>query len=288
MHFSDQRQIDSFDPPVKVVIDFLTSLYENNVGYSGINTAKSAISSICAVLTGRDIGKDNLIVRFMRGIYNCRPSLPRYTETWDVSLVLNYLDSLPVNSDLSLIQLSKKLATLFMLLSAQRCQTVHLIKHDNISIQDDKMTVYILDLVKQSKPGTHIEPLVFPRFSNDKLCIVKTTEDYLLRTEKLRKSTEKQLFLSSVTPFKAVTKSTIANWIKDTMDKAGINIKVFATHSCRSASSSSVAKQGIPIDNIMKSVGWNSAQTFFKFYFKPVQKQTLSEHILNQAAKCKK
>jgi hypothetical protein len=57
---------------------------------------------------------------------------------------------------------------------------------------------------------------------------------------------------------------------------------MFGTHSCRSASTSSLAFSGVPINNIMKSVGWNSALTFYKLYFKPIQKvQTLSDSILH-------
>ena len=58
------------------------------------------------------------------------------------------------------------------------------------------------------------------------------------------------------------------------MAKAGININMFGTHSCRSASMSSLAFSGVPINNIMKSVGWNSALTFYKFLFQTNSKST--------------
>ena len=215
----------------------------------------------------------------MRGIFNSRPSLPKYTHTWEVNIVLNYLDSLPNNSDLSLLQLSQKLSILLMLLSGQRCQTVHLIKLGNIEITGDTMTIYIGDLVKQSKPGKHLEPLVFSRFSKDKLCVIKTMQEYVNRTVELR-GDEQCLFIACVKPHKVVTKSTIARWIKQLVFKSGINVSVFGTHSCRSASTSSFAVKGVPIDNIMKSAGWASSQTFYKFYFKPVKNQTVSESIL--------
>lgn len=157
---------------------------------------------------------------------------------------------------------------------------MHLIKQDNILIEDDKMTVYIVDLVKQTRPGRHIEPLTFHRYNNTKLCVINAIEQYQKRTANLR-GPENRLFIACVKPFKAVTKSTISRWVKQLMTKAGININVFGTHSCRSASTSSLAFSGVPINNIMKSVGWKSASTFYKFYFKPIQKvQTLSDSIL--------
>ncbi|XP_071165217.1 uncharacterized protein [Mytilus edulis] len=279
MCFSNKRQTDPLDPSINTVLSFLSSLYDSGLSYSAINTAKSAISSICSVTSGIDIGKHKLVTRYMRGIFNARPSLPKYTETWDVNIVLDYLKTLPANEELTLLQLSQKLALLLMLLSAQRCQTVHLIKLNNITISNDNMKVFIVDLVKQSKPGKHIGPLEFNRHDDNKLCVIVAMEEYLKRTSKLR-GQEKSLFISCVKPFKTVTKSTISRWIKHLLGKAGIDIKVYGTHSCRSASSSSAAAHGIPLNNILKTAGWSSAQTFYKFYFKPIQTQTLSDSLL--------
>ncbi|CAG2190131.1 unnamed protein product [Mytilus edulis] len=252
MCFSNKKQTDPLDPSINTVLSFLSSLYDSGLSYSAINTAKSAISSICSVTSGIDIGKHKLVTRYMRGIFNARPSLPKYTETWDVNIVLDYLKTLPANEELTLLQLSQKLALLLMLLSAQRCQTVHLIKLNNITISNDNMKVYIVDLVKQSKPGKHIGPLEFNRHDDCKLCVIIAMEEYLKRTSKLR-GQEKSLFISCVKPFKTVTKSTISRWIKQLLGKAGIDIKVYGTHSCRSASSSSAAAHGIPLNNILKT-----------------------------------
>jgi hypothetical protein len=30
----------------------------------------------------------------MKGVFETKPSLPRYTETWDINTVINYLDAL--------------------------------------------------------------------------------------------------------------------------------------------------------------------------------------------------
>jgi hypothetical protein len=35
-----------------------------------------------------------LIKRFMKGVFNQRPALPRYQHIWDVNIVLEYLASL--------------------------------------------------------------------------------------------------------------------------------------------------------------------------------------------------
>ena len=56
----------------------------------------------------------------MKGIFNICPSLQKYTTTWNPGIVLHYFNSLPVNDDLTLKQLSHKLATVLCLLSGQR------------------------------------------------------------------------------------------------------------------------------------------------------------------------
>jgi hypothetical protein len=37
------------------------------------------------------VGSNAIIIRFMKGVYNVRPSEPKYCKTWDVSNVLCYL-----------------------------------------------------------------------------------------------------------------------------------------------------------------------------------------------------
>ena len=141
------------------------------------------------------------------------------------------------------------------------------------------MICCVLDLVKQSKPGVHVKPLEFSVYSeNYKLCIVKTYQEYIRRTSKLR-GNEQKVFVSTVKPHKAVGKSTLARWIKCIMGNAGINIEQFGAHSCRSASTSSAAVKGLQLDTIIRAAGWKSASTFRKFYLKTIEEPCLSDNF---------
>ena len=51
----------------------------------------------------------------MRGVFERKPSLPRYTSTWDVNIVLSYIRSLSDNALLPLKDLSHKLACPLMI-----------------------------------------------------------------------------------------------------------------------------------------------------------------------------
>ena len=264
-----------------IVLDYLTDMFKQGLGYSAINTAKSAISTFCKLLNNTDIGHEPVIQLFMKGVFNERPSLPKYQKIWDVSKVLQYLTAAKSNSDLSLLELSEKLAVLFMLLSGQRCQTIHTIKLSDINILSDKVVCYISEVLKQTKPGVHIAPIEIHRYDVDeKLCLLKTLQDYLVRTQILRGG-ENKLFISSVKPHGAVTKSTISRWIKSVLKKSGIDVTVFGAHSCRAASTTAAAEKGLPIETIMKAAGWSTSSTFAVFYKKNIEKDNFS-HVLLQ------
>ena len=49
LQFSNSRQIDPFNPPINSALEFLTELFSSGFGYSTINVAYSAISSVVAL-----------------------------------------------------------------------------------------------------------------------------------------------------------------------------------------------------------------------------------------------
>ena len=90
-----------------------------------------------------------------------------------------------------------------------------------------------------------------------------------------------QLFISYQKPHKAVTKGTIANWIKKVLTLAGIDMKIFTPHSTRSASTSFVNGK-IPIETILKTAGWRKDSVFRKHYNRPITNNSaFSNEVLN-------
>lgn len=73
------------------------------------------LSSIFEILFKQDIGNNPLIKRFMRGIFQLKPALPRYNVTWNVNKVLEFLKDLPTDGSITLRLLSMKLAVLLAL-----------------------------------------------------------------------------------------------------------------------------------------------------------------------------
>jgi hypothetical protein len=74
------------------------------------------------------IGKHPLVTRFMRGVFQLRPALPRYTETWNVS-VIKYLSNMEPTAELKMENLTTKLTMLLALLSGHRTQTLTKAEH---------------------------------------------------------------------------------------------------------------------------------------------------------------
>ena len=255
------------NPSVGEVLD--TSLYHNGLGYSAINTAKSALSS-CVNIPGHTmpLGNHPLVVRFMKGVFELKPSLPRYTTTWDIKIVLDFLAATDTKT-LSLKSLSHKLATLLSLLTGQRLQTLAAMKVSNLVIKDNIIIFYIDSLLKTSKQSAHIKPIQLTSYDKcTNICIVRCVKHYLDITNSHR--TDDHLLLSYIKPHKAVGPETISRWIKSTLFEAGIDVSVFAAHSTRSAATSAGTRVGVPLDSILQAGNWCSAKTFALFYNKPL------------------
>lgn len=249
-------------------------MYKDGVKYSAIGTARSALSSFFAVYSdGKlDLGNNILIKKFMKGVFNKRPTSSRYVSTWDPEVVLKYISS--IGSKLTLIQLSQKTCMLLLLLTAQRGQTVHLIRVEDIHFTNSQVEITFPHLLKHSKPGSHQDKVVFKSFQAKKrLCIVASLREYLNRTSALRDD-EQKLFITTQAPFKGVARATISRWVRTLMMKAGINVEKFKPHSTRSASTSSARDKGVPMKCIMNAAGWRQENTFRRFYDKPVQQSS--------------
>ena len=67
----------SLRPPLDMVLQFLTTLYEEGLGYSAINTARSALSAVVILPDNKTVGCHRLVIWFLKRIFE-----PWYNETW--------------------------------------------------------------------------------------------------------------------------------------------------------------------------------------------------------------
>ena len=215
--FCTERQANRFLPLFVDVLDFLTELYEKGSTYSAINTARSALSSFVLLEDGSSAGKNPLISRLLKGVFQSRAQKPKYTEVWDVQNVLSYLKTLHPVDSLSLKDLSFKFLMLLLLVSGQRGQTILML---GMIVSDNGFFFVIVNHLKQSRPGYHNTQLTFVPFEDSSLCVVTTCKSL--------RGNQSKLFISYVKPFKEVSRDTLTSWVRQAMAQAGLDVSKFS------------------------------------------------------------
>ena len=216
---------------------------------------------------GAPVGTHPLMKKFMKGVFQLRPALPRNEVTWDTSVVLDYLRRQSPVRSLDLKKLTFKLVMLLALLTGQRCQTLHAITLDNLTLTKNHLKLRFRTLLKHSRPGKHLAEITIKGYAPDRrTCVTTVLAEYLLRTRNLRHSN--QLFLSYMRPHKPVTKDTIARWVKTVLVYSGIDTNIFTAHSTRAAATTKAKLRNVPLGTILKTAGWSSDKTFAKYYDK--------------------
>ena len=75
LDFCKNHNINYQNASVSNGLDFLTSLYQSGKQYPTISRARSILSLFIHSSNGLEFGKESLVQRFMKGIYQLRPSL---------------------------------------------------------------------------------------------------------------------------------------------------------------------------------------------------------------------
>lgn len=266
--YCNDNNYDVFDASVAQVVSFLSELYEKGASYGTLNSHRSALS----LLLGNDLGSNDCIKRLLKGVFRLRPSLPKYSSTWDPQQVLTHISQWTPNSELSLDKLTKKVVVLLALCTAHRVQTFSLIKLCNIQINDNGVKIIISDIIKTSGIGRDQPILLLPFFrENITICPATALIDYMSMTRDLRPSSCDHLLITVKRPHKNATAQSISRWIKQALGASGIDVSVFGAHSTRHAATSAARAAGLSVDQIRKTAGWTaSSQTFAKFYQRPI------------------
>ena len=231
-------------------------------------TAKAAINSI-AHIEGQPAGAHPDLKTYMAGVAQLLPRRPRYSTIWDQNVVLNFLKKWSPAKELSKLKLGMKLLMLLLLISGQRLQSMHFLHIDDMKLSRNACTFMISENLKHSRgnaPATEVSIASYPE--DKRLCPVAYLREYLQRTANLR--TSRYLFVTSVPPYNRASHDTLSRWVRTTLTCSGIDTSKFGPHSTRAASSSAAAKAGVPIQVILKQGAWKTANTFTKWYKKPI------------------
>ncbi|WP_419584126.1 hypothetical protein, partial [Thiolapillus sp.] len=143
--YASERKVDKVSPPLTAAVNFLASLAESDLSYSAVCTARSALSSYLCTYDGVPFGKNELVKRLIKGVFETKPVFPKYNATWDVNIVLKELETWTPIEKLTLKEISMKLCMLIALLSGQRCQTLQALRTGStcMELSDKKCTFYV-------------------------------------------------------------------------------------------------------------------------------------------------
>ena len=220
-----ERKLNSIQASVDAILEFFSSEFHLGRAYRTLNVYRSAISSTHPKIDSVWVGEHPLVLQLLKGAYNLRPPLPRYSSTWDISLVVSYIDGLGVNESLSLKDLSQKLGFLLALTAMERVSEV--VAHDlrYRRFHPEGVTFALPDLTKKSRAGQDLKISFHASFDeNHSLCVVNCLKVYEHRTSEFRPldpSKPNKLLLSYIRPHKPISGASLSRWLKDIIILSG-------------------------------------------------------------------
>ena len=109
------------------VLSFLQELLEKGRSPSTLKVYVAAIAAFAETTRGRAMGRNELIIRFLRGARRMNPPRPPSVPSWDLSLVLAALEAFPFEplESADLKYLSLKTVFLIALSSVKRVGDLH-------------------------------------------------------------------------------------------------------------------------------------------------------------------
>ena len=223
--FCRERYTDPIQTTIEIGIEFLTEYFKTGVGYSSVNSARSALSSIIKPVCNVPFGKSPLVCKLLKGVFNIRAALPRYVTTWDADSVFTFIKSKTTLTSCDLKILSHRLAILLCLRTGQREQTIKCLNFDCIKISSDKVVIFVPETLKTTRSGHLLPPIELKTFKDRELCVVAHLKQYIKMTAFFRNTGTNQLLLSFVQSHKPISTTTLSRRCITAMKEPGIKYK---------------------------------------------------------------
>ena len=272
--FCCQQDEDPISMNPHTFLAFLQSLYDKGLGYSALNSARSAVSSISILASdihNDTIGNHPLIRKFMRGEFNLRPHITATVICLE-SRGCPHISKIMVTCChlvLATTEYETRLLMLMLLATGQRSQSMMHCCIKNMTAKHSRVYFHMRQLLKTSRSGARVDKLIVCAYPVDRrLCPVLYIKEYLKRTKLLRQSD--QFFVQCAKPYKGVSRDTIRRWTKQVLKLSGVDTVRFKAHSTRAAATSLADSRHVPMDTILKFAGWKSSSTFARYYKRPI------------------
>ena len=135
------------------VLKFFTELYEKDCQCSSITLARSALASVVTLRGYTTLSDHPLIKRFIKRVYHLRPPKPKYFSVWDADILLRYWEKKEDNSQLNLLELTKKVTALLVLSHGLRKSAIATFDVNLITMSNDTCICYPSELLKYDRKG---------------------------------------------------------------------------------------------------------------------------------------
>ncbi len=280
------HQLDPVNCPIGTVLEFLQARFSAGLSHSTLRVYVAAIASYHAPMGGQSVGKDPLIICFLRGVMRLRPRVRSRVPPWDLAVVLEALCKPPFEpiEEVSERLLTLKTVLLLAISSLKRVGDLQALSVASIDFAPGLAKVFLYPRVGYvpKVPSSVPRPVVLQAFCpptnresyQEKLncmCPVRALDAYVHRTALWRKSD--QLLVCYGPPKKGLpaAKQTLSRWIVDAIIVAyessdlpsPLGVKA---HSTRGMAASKAFLAGVPIQDICDAAGWSTPLTFVRFY----------------------
>ena len=147
------RYIALVSPGVNCVLKVLSNLFSQGLEYRTINGYRPAIPAYHEKAEEILIGQHPKVCQLLSGVFNKRPPQPKYTVIRDISKVIDYLNTLGNNENLSTKIITLKLTTLLAILSSKRASEVTYLDIRHILFKENSVIFHFSKLANTWKKG---------------------------------------------------------------------------------------------------------------------------------------
>ncbi len=271
---------------ILLILSFLQDLLQKGHSPSTLKVYVAAIAASHAPIDGQSVGRNNLVVHFLKGSRRPNPPCPVTVPTWDLPTVLRALKSHyfePLQS-VVLRLLTLKTALLLALASVKRMGDLQVLSDSPSCLEfwpnDSKIVLkprhgYIPKVLSTLFRAQVITLLALPPSEQDQrlnlICPDSTLRIYIECFAPFRQSEQLFVCFGSHNKGTPVTKQRISRWIIDTIMLAYCSLGQqcpmgVRAHSTRGIASSWAWSSGVSITGICAVAGWFSPSTFVRFY----------------------
>ncbi|XDV16326.1 hypothetical protein PO909_016093 [Leuciscus waleckii] len=258
-----EREVDPVNCPVASVLEFLQDRFSAGLAPSTLKVYVASISAFHAPLGDGPLGRQQLVVCFLRGAWRMRPAARTRVPTWDLAVVLEGLVEAPFEQleSAEAKNLSLKVAFLLAITSLRRVGDLQALSISNGCSRQH-----------QSHPTSQAR--LFAQGGRKRLhllCPVKALKVYIQRSPSWRKSDQLLVCFGSPKKGLPTSKQTISNWIVQAISMA-YQVRnlpspfAVRAHSTRGMASSRALLSGATIQEVCDTTGWATPHTFIRFF----------------------